>query len=148
MTLDEPARKKKKKRPRTASSEPRPTAAEPEDAAPEERNGDDAQQRDVDLAAAPPTTAGPMVEAPKFTRSFPRDAALDALVSAFERGDYAFVRAEAPALARRTEDPEVRRAALELRRRIDPDKLSLLLVGFAFALLVVLAIFYWTNKHS
>lgn len=136
MTLDEPTRKKKKKRPRSPA---------PESAAPAEQNDDDAQQKDVDTTVVP---TGPVVEASRFTRTFPKDAALDDLVAAFERGDYALVRSEAPALARRTTDPEVRRAALELRRRIDPDKLSLLLIGFAFALLLVLAFFYWTNKHS
>ncbi len=86
-------------------------------------------------------------ERPKFTRTFPKDAELDALVSAFVRGDYAEVRKSAPALALRTESDEVRRAARELRRRIDPDPLSLILMGLAAALLLLLAGYYWTHKQ-
>lgn len=128
VALDEEERPRKRKRKRAPDEGGAKIDAEP-------------------LAAAPEAPATPLVEPSRFLRSFPSDDALVPLVAAFERGDYAFVRVEAPLLAARTKDEQVRRAALELRRRIDPDRLSLLLVGFAFALLVVLATFYWTNKH-
>lgn len=85
---------------------------------------------------------------PAFARAWPRTPALDALVDAFVRGDYGHVRTEAPALASRTSDDAEKRAALELRRRIDPDPVSLVLVGVAVALLLVLAFHYLTNNHA
>ena len=84
---------------------------------------------------------------PKFARSFPKDPTLDSLLDAFVAGDYARVRKDAPSLAASTEDDDVRRAALELRRRIDPDPLSLVLVGLAALLLLLLAGYYWTHKE-
>lgn len=84
---------------------------------------------------------------PAFARGYPRDGALDALVDAFERGDYARVRSDAPALARTTKDDEIRRAARDLRGRVDPDPLAVYLVAGALALLVVLAGYYWTHPH-
>jgi len=41
----------------------------------------------------------------------------------------------------------VKAAALELRRRIEPDPLAMILILLAVALLVVLASFYWMHKH-
>ena len=87
-------------------------------------------------------------ERPAFARSFPKDAALDSLVESFTRGDYARVRREAPELARSADKTEVKEAALELRRRIDPDPLALILMFLAVALLVVLASYYWTHRHT
>lgn len=77
-----------------------------------------------------------------------RDPELAAIVAAFERGDYREVREAAPALAARTKDPEVRRAAEELARRVDPDSLSVYLVALASVLLVFLAAWYWTHPHG
>jgi hypothetical protein len=85
---------------------------------------------------------------PAFARAFPHDAALDALVLAFEHGDYARVRREAPALARSTESDEVRAAARELARRLDPDPLAVYLLGAAAALLVFLSGWYWLHPHT
>jgi hypothetical protein len=72
---------------------------------------------------------------PPFARSYPPHAELDRLLAAFEAGDYASVRDGAPKLAASTKDEELRRAALDLRRRVDPDLVSgaLLLVGLALA---------------
>jgi hypothetical protein len=78
-------------------------------------------------------------ERPAFLLAFPEHPELDRLIVAFEQGNYALIRSEAPALAERTDDPRVRDAALELRRRIDPDPLMVYLLGAAFVLLVVLA---------
>ena len=85
---------------------------------------------------------------PAFARAFPKNAELDRLVEAFERGDYAAVREGAPRIAKSTDRDDVRRAARELRRRIDPDPLAVYLVVVAALLLVVLAGFYFTHAHA
>jgi hypothetical protein len=85
---------------------------------------------------------------PAFARDFPADAELTRLVEAFERGEYALVREAAPRLANSTEDDDVRRAARELRRRLDPDPLAVYLLGVAAALLVFLAYWFWTHPHE
>jgi hypothetical protein len=86
---------------------------------------------------------------PAFARSFPRDDdALTALLAAFEAGDYARVRREAPLLADKTERDDVRRAAREIRRRLDPDPLAVYMLMAAAALLVFLAGWYWLHPHS
>jgi hypothetical protein len=97
---------------------------------------------------APEIAAEPAPDRPAFAHDFPRDPELDALVAAFEQGDYARVRREAPELVHRTESDEVRRAARLLRRRLDPDPLATYLFAAAAALLVFLAIWYWTHPHE
>lgn len=82
---------------------------------------------------------------PAFAKDFPPDPELARLVSAFARGDYRAVRDGAPALAARTEDPEVKRAAELLRERIEPDPSSKLLFVFAALLLAFLAGFWVTH---
>ena len=82
-----------------------------------------------------------------FAQNFPEDPELGRLVAAFEAGDYRTVRDEAPKLAERTQDPEVRRAALELRKRIDPDPLQLYLLGLTFVLLAFLTTWFYLHKH-
>ena len=82
-----------------------------------------------------------------FAQNFPEDPELARLVAAFEAGDYRTVREEAPKLADRTQDPDVRRAALELRQRIDPDPLQLYLLGLTFALLVFLTSWFYLHKN-
>ena len=83
----------------------------------------------------------------EFTRSFPDDPELKRLVAAFESGDYYTVRTGAPALAERTADADVRKAALELRRRIEPDPAQLYLLGLTLALLVFLVAWFYLHKH-
>lgn len=78
-------------------------------------------------------------ERPQFLLAFPADPALQRLSAAFEAGNYALVRAEAEALAERTEDADVKAAALELRRRIEPDPLAKYLLALTAALLLFLA---------
>ncbi len=84
---------------------------------------------------------------PAFARAFPRDPTLDALVVAFDGGDYARVRREAPALAKTTDRDDVRAAARELARRLDPDPLAVYLLGGAAVLLAFLAAWYWSHPH-
>ena len=86
-------------------------------------------------------------ERPRFLLSFPADRELERLVAAFEAGDYATVREEAPALAARSTDPRVRDAALELRRRIDPDPLIRYLLLVSVALLGFLVLYVYTHRH-
>jgi hypothetical protein len=80
-------------------------------------------------------------ERPRFLLGFPQHPDLMRLTAAFEAGNYARVRAEAEALAERAESPAVRDAALELRRRIDPDPLAKYLLALTAALLLFLAYF-------
>lgn len=107
-------------------------------------NGED--ERPAADEEAPPRPP-PLVEGPAFVRSFPDDPELQRLVRAFTAGDYATVRADAEKLAAATGDDDVRAAAKELRRRLDPDPLAKLLVLGAALLLVVLAGYYWSNPH-
>jgi hypothetical protein len=79
---------------------------------------------------------------PSFARDFPRQPALDALVAAFARGNYAQVRARAPELERSTDDEAVRRAARTLVERTRPEPLAVALVGLTAALLVTVTA-YW-----
>lgn len=83
---------------------------------------------------------------PSFAAGFPDDPALDALVRAFAEGDFARIRVEAPKLAESSDDPAVKSAARELRARIEPDRLALVLMGFAGALLVALSA--WWVAHG
>jgi hypothetical protein len=77
-------------------------------------------------------------ERPAFLLEFPHDPELELLVRAFEDGNFAEVRRAAPELARRTSDPAVRRAALELRQRIDPDPLLVVLLLFSLSLFAMI----------
>lgn len=77
-------------------------------------------------------------ERPAFAKRFPRDPELDALVEAFEKGNYARVRLEAPQLAERASDLAVAAAARELRKRLDPDPLAHVLLALTAALLAFL----------
>jgi hypothetical protein len=79
---------------------------------------------------------------PSFARHFPADPELDALVVAFEEGDYRKVRREAPALAARAKDPEVAKSARELRARLDPDPLAVYLLALPFVLLLFLSVWF------
>jgi hypothetical protein len=78
------------------------------------------------------------MERPKFLLEYPEDPALERLITAFENGNYALIRREADAVAKATQDPAVRDAALELRRRIEPDPLAKYLLSIAAILLVYL----------
>jgi hypothetical protein len=111
-----------------AETKPEPTAAEPKTSV---------QPSDEDDAAL--DAAGR--ERPRFLLAFPEHPGLARLSAAFEAGNYALVRAEAEELAERAEDPAVRDAALELRRRIEPDPLAKYLLALTAALLLSLAYF-------
>jgi hypothetical protein len=82
-----------------------------------------------------------------FTRSFPDDPELNRLVAAFEAGNFATVRSDAPKLAEKTANAEVKKAALDLRRRIEPDPLQLYMLGLTLLLLVFLSAWFYLHKH-
>jgi hypothetical protein len=86
-------------------------------------------------------------ERPGFLLEFPDDPELQRLVRAFEAGNYEAVRVGAPKLAAATEDPAVRGAARELRRRIDPDPLMKYLLWVAIALFAFV-VWYTYENHS
>jgi len=85
-------------------------------------------------------------ERPGFLLAFPEDPELERLIAAFEAGNYALVRRDAPAVAERSEDPAVREAALELRRRIDPDPLVKYLLIASVVLLLVLVAYAYSHQ--
>ena len=86
-------------------------------------------------------------ERPLFLLDFPKHPELETLIRAFETGNYALVRRDAPALAERTDDPAVRDAAIELRRRIDPDPLYKYLLAASLVLLAFLTAYAYLG-HS
>lgn len=115
---------------------------------------------------------GPRAAWPGFAQGFPDHPAVDALVVAFEQGNYAGVREGAKTLLERSADgaskdtkqkgeplphplpssPEerdaIRSAARELLRRTEPDPLAIYMVLGAFALLAFLSIWYWSHPHG
>jgi hypothetical protein len=84
---------------------------------------------------------------PGFLLDFPSDPELERIMAAYEAGNYAYVREHATELAERTEDPAVRAAALELRRRIDPDPLAKYLLLAAMTLLAFLIAWAYLAPH-
>jgi hypothetical protein len=96
---------------------------------------------------AKPVDAPPSADRPPFARDYPRDADLDALVDAFEAGNYALVHEQALPLARRATDPLVARAARDLRSRIEPDPLALRMLAGAAALLAFLVAWFYLHRH-
>jgi hypothetical protein len=83
---------------------------------------------------------------PAFARDFPREPALDELVEAFARGNYARVRAEAPRLA--SDDPAVRDAARTLVDRTRPDSLAAGMLAMTAALLVAMTAYWVLHGHA
>jgi hypothetical protein len=80
---------------------------------------------------------------PAFARAFPEDPALTALVDAFSRGDYAFVRQGTLELEQRAGQDEIRHAARLLRARTRPAPASAALIGLSALLLILLSV-WWT----
>lgn len=91
------------------------------------------------------TVTGAEPERPAFATRYPRHPELDQLVEAFASGNYGHVRSRAPALAERTDDDDVRTAARDLARRIEPPTTAKFLWGLAMALLAFLFAFYLSH---
>ena len=101
-----------------------------------------------DASAAPAQPPKQGAEVPAFAKDFPDDPELHTLCVAFEQGRYDVVRERAPRLAESAEDPEVARAAQELRRRLDADPLAVKLLLGVLALLVLLTAWsYLYHQH-
>ena len=83
---------------------------------------------------------------PPFAAEFPRDPALDALLRAFEAGNFGRVREEAPKLAASASDPSVARAAREILARTRPDPLARWVLVITGVLLVALSA--WWIAHD
>jgi hypothetical protein len=83
---------------------------------------------------------------PSFARDFPDNDELAALVEAFARGDYKTASEGGRALAAKTDDGEVKKAALLLAERTKPDPTSRVLFFFTAALLVFLSL--WWMMHD
>ncbi|TKD13147.1 hypothetical protein [Polyangium fumosum] len=83
---------------------------------------------------------------PSFAQRFPRDESLDALLAAFDRGDYGRVREDGARLVKSTDDPAVRRAAEELLRRIEPDPLAKYMLLAACLLLAFFTVWYFSHR--
>lgn len=72
------------------------------------------------------------------------DERLNALVRAFETGDFRKLRVDAKTLLEASPEPEVRRATEDLLRRITPHPLILLFLAAAIALFVTMTIWVYT----
>jgi hypothetical protein len=113
--------------------------------------------------------AGARANWPAFALDFPHHPEIEALVAAFEQGNYARVREGARRLLE-TMGPQasptagdtkpsnkssdnseerdaVRRAAAEILRRLDPDPIAIYMLVGSVLLLAFLAIWYWTHSH-
>lgn len=90
-----------------------------------------------------PEDAKALLPPPLFAEGFPRDPALDALVDAFARGDYARVRREAPKLLATAESDDIKRAVRTLVSRTSADPLAVVLLALTGVLLVVLTAWWW-----
>lgn len=82
---------------------------------------------------------------PPFAADFPVDPELDALVAAFERGDFARVREGAPRLVSSAAEEGVKAAARTLLARTRPDPLATLLLAISALLLVLLSAWWITH---
>ena len=74
---------------------------------------------------------------PRFLAHFPEHEVLSEAILAFESGDYAEVRRLCEDLLTREDDVELRRSATELLRRIEPDRLVVVILWGSFALLLL-----------
>ncbi len=82
---------------------------------------------------------------PAFTREFPRDPELDALVATFTAGDFGRLRSEAARVIASSQDDAVKRAAESLVTRTKPDPMAALLVGVTAVLLLALSAWWMTH---
>jgi hypothetical protein len=77
-----------------------------------------------------------------FAARYPRDERLEAILDAFDVGNFALVRKEALRLEQETDDEDVRDAARDLRRRIEPEPTAIYLWALGVALLIILFAYY------
>ena len=82
-----------------------------------------------------------------FLEDFPEHEALSLAVTAFENGNYAEVRKLCQELLKREDDTEVRRAATELLRRIEPDRLVVAVLWASFLMLALVVLWAYGHGH-
>jgi hypothetical protein len=97
-----------------------------------------------EVTATPPATSA---QRPAFAKDFPHSAAIETLLDAFEKGNYAYVKTAAEKLRTTSEDPEEKSAAQELLQRLRPDPLAIKLLLAAVGLLAVLTIWTYATHH-
>jgi hypothetical protein len=125
---------------------------DPDDASATAQEGQGVPPEKAGTRESAPRSRAPLtpdgMERPAFLLDFPEDPALDRLIEAFESGNFARVREDAEKLATSTENTRVKDAALELRRRIDPDPLAKYLLAISLLLLIVLSVWaYRVQTH-
>lgn len=105
-----------------------------------------------DASEVPPSGDASSSRAPlraRFLDALPADPELQRIAEAFERGNYAFVRREAPRLVETSEDEAVRDAARDLLQRLEPDPLMKYLLALSILLLLGVTVFaYATQGHG
>ncbi len=84
----------------------------------------------------------------RFLESLPDDPTLQELGEAFEAGNYARVRVEAQRLAESSDREDVRAAAADLLRRVEPDPLVKYLFVLVVLLLVAVTAFAYGHGHG
>jgi hypothetical protein len=102
--------------------------------------------------AAADTSAAAAPTREDFAAEWPAHPELDALLAAFDVGNYALVRERGGAALQRGKadalPAEVQAAVRELLRRIEPDRTAVIMLGVAVVLMVFLGWFYWTHPHA
>jgi hypothetical protein len=82
---------------------------------------------------------------PSFAKDFPENEELWDLVDAFARGDYKTASEGGLALAKKTDDDAVKKAALVLAERTKPDPTSRVLFVLTATLLAFLSVWWMTH---
>lgn len=124
--------------------------ADAEDEPADARAGDVASEPsddDGERGARPAGVTGAGRKRLGFAAAYPEHPELDALLDAFEAGNYAWVREQAPALAKRSEDPAISRAARDLVSRLSPDPLAVRMLIGAGLLLLFLIYWFYSDHH-
>ena len=95
------------------------------------------------------STEPPRSDVPAFALAYPLDDEdLEEIARLFEQGHYGDVRERAMKLVHQTERDEVRRAARDVLKRLEPDPVAKYLIAGAAVLLVFLAGWFWTHPHT
>lgn len=83
----------------------------------------------------------------RFLDGFPEHEGLSRAVAAFEDGNYAETRRLCEQLLDTEEDEDVRDAASELLRRMEPDRMIVIILWASFALLALVALAVYGHGH-
>lgn len=83
----------------------------------------------------------------RFLDRFPEQEGLSRAVTAFENGNYAETRRLCEQLLEHEEDEDVRDAARELLRRMEPDRLIVAFLWASFALLALITLWVYSHGH-